>query len=64
MDRGAWQATVHRVTKSWTRLERLSTQHMSTHTNSKVEQGSVKAFLRIDSKGEVFGKMMEEGTAS
>ena len=49
MDRGAWQATVHRVTKSWTRLERLSTQHMSTHTNSKVEQGSVKAFLRIDS---------------
>ena len=20
MDRGAWQATVHRVTKSWTRL--------------------------------------------
>ena len=26
MDReGAWQATVHRVTKSWTRLKRLST---------------------------------------
>ena len=21
MDRGAWQATVHRVTKSWTRLK-------------------------------------------
>ena len=49
MDRGAWQATVHRVTKSWTRLKQLSTQHTSTHTNSKVEQGSVKAFLRIDS---------------
>ena len=28
MDRGAWQATVHRVTKSWTQLKRLST---STH---------------------------------
>ena len=25
MDRGAWRATVHRVTKSWTRLKRLST---------------------------------------
>ena len=24
MDRGAWQATVHRVTKSCTRLKRLS----------------------------------------
>ena len=27
MDREAWQATVHGVTKSWTRLKRLST-HM------------------------------------
>ena len=26
MDRGAWRATVHRVTKSWTRLMKLSTQ--------------------------------------
>ena len=25
MDRGAWQATVLRVTQSWTRLKRLST---------------------------------------
>ena len=24
MDRGAWQATVHRVTKSWTQLKQLS----------------------------------------
>ena len=24
MDRGAWQATVHGVTQSWTRLKRLS----------------------------------------
>ena len=23
MDRGAWRAVVHRVTKSWTRLKRL-----------------------------------------
>ena len=26
-DRGAWWVTVHRVTNSWTQLERLSTQH-------------------------------------
>ena len=26
MDRGAWRTTVHRVSKSWTRLKRLSTQ--------------------------------------
>ena len=25
MDRGAWWTTVHEVTKSWTRLKRLST---------------------------------------
>ena len=30
MDRGAWRATVHRVTKSWTRLK-----HLSTHTRPK-----------------------------
>ena len=24
MDRGTWQATVYRVTESWTRLKRLS----------------------------------------
>ena len=25
MDREAWEATVHRVTKSWTQLKQLST---------------------------------------
>ena len=29
MDRGTWGATVHRVTKSWTRLKQLS---IHTHT--------------------------------
>ena len=29
-DRGAWQATVHRVAKSWTQLKRLST-HAYVH---------------------------------
>ena len=31
MDRGAWQATVHGVAKSWTRLKRLS-PHAHCHT--------------------------------
>ena len=31
MDRGAWQATVHRVTKSLTRLSELN-----THTRTNV----------------------------
>ena len=30
MDRGAWQATVHGVTKSWTRVRQLS-MHTCTH---------------------------------
>ena len=29
MDRRAWRATVHRVTKSWTQLKRLSTHAQS-----------------------------------
>ena len=28
MDRGAWQATIHGVAKSWTRLKQLSTAHI------------------------------------
>ena len=32
MDRGAWQATVHRVAKRWTQLKRLS-MHTTTHRN-------------------------------
>ena len=27
MDRGAWEGTVHSVTKSWTRLKRLEHKH-------------------------------------
>ena len=27
IDRGAWWATVHGITKSWTRLKKLSMQH-------------------------------------
>ena len=37
LDRGAWQATVHRVTKSQTRLKQLSAcacTHTHTHTHT------------------------------
>ena len=33
MDKGTWQATVQRVTKSWTRLSGLHT-HTHTHTEA------------------------------
>ena len=31
MDRGAWQAIVHGVTKSWTQLSNLTRTHTHTH---------------------------------
>ena len=34
MDRGAWQATVHRVIKSWTQLSDLACVHTHTHTHT------------------------------
>ena len=42
MDRGAWQATIHRVTKSQTQLKRLSTQ---AHTQLWLFKGSFSWFL-------------------
>ena len=35
MDRGVWQATVHRVAKSWAQLKRLS-MHACTHTHARI----------------------------
>ena len=35
MDRGVWQAIVHGVTKSQTRLKRFSTTHMHTSSSSQ-----------------------------
>ena len=32
MGRGTWKATVHRVTKSWTRLNTDTHTHTHTHT--------------------------------
>ena len=36
IDRGAWQATVHRVAKSWTWLKQLSTHTCTSQTISKI----------------------------
>ena len=34
MDRGAWQAIVHGVTKSWTQLSMHMHMHTHTHTHT------------------------------
>ena len=35
MDRGAWWATVHGVTKSWTQLSMHTRTHAHTHTHTR-----------------------------
>ena len=67
MNRGAWWATVHRATKSWTQLKRLST-HACTHVTQLQEgsdQGSLlgasgKGFI-IVGKGTHQKRMTEQG---
>ena len=45
MDRGAWQATVHRVTKSWRRLKRLSTHTHRSQYIPRIWISRVKIIL-------------------
>ena len=40
MDRGAWKATVHGVTKSWTRLSDFTSEWLSTHTRIIMDAGN------------------------
>ena len=48
MDRGVWWATVHRVTKSWTRLKQLST-HASLRLMATLNSLSAGSFcLHLD----------------
>ena len=44
MDRGAWWATVHEVTKNWTQLSWTNT-HTHTHTNKLVVYKLIKNLL-------------------
>ena len=49
MDRGAWRATVHKVTKSWTQLKQLSTaRHKFIDSRSLVNQSSLSIKIHID----------------
>ena len=43
MNRGAWQATVHRVAKSWTWLKWLST-HACMHAHNYIQNGHIHSF--------------------
>ena len=45
MDRGAWRATVQRVTKSWTQLKWLSTQHIHFHKPLRLWTGISNAVI-------------------
>ena len=48
-DRGAWRATVHKVTKSWTQLKQLSTaRHKFIDSRSLVNQSSISIKTHID----------------
>ena len=45
-DRGAWHATVHGVTDSWTRLSNLTTEQSHTNTHKTVTYDVSPPFLR------------------
>ena len=50
MDRGAWWATVHKVTKSQTQLKRLNTHthtHTHAHTHTMIHVNVLFLFSRI-----------------
>ena len=46
MDKGAWQATVHRVTKSWTQLKQIST-HTPLSLSSVLLNSALYCLCRI-----------------
>ena len=51
MDRGAWQATVHGVTKSWTQLSVCA--HRGAHTHTHTEAQYLIGFLLMTQMGGV-----------
>ena len=59
MDRGAWQATVHRVAKSWTRLSVHTLTH--THTHRGIFMGIALYFISIISLGQYPFILREKG---
>ena len=55
MDRGAWRATVHGVTKSWTWLKQLSNTNRVTDKICMQTLSTIKLFLKIASKAHSTG---------
>ena len=47
MDKGARQATVHRVAKSWTQLEHLSTHAHKFHLDRGAGRATVSGVARV-----------------
>ena len=45
VDRGAWRATVHRVTKSWTRLRRLSTRAHGCRAQGNIQKNVAESLI-------------------
>ena len=63
MDRGAWWATVHRVTKSWIRLKRLSTDaHRKFKSSVKGMTTHSSIFARITLWTEERGGLQSMGS--
>ena len=48
MDRGIWWATVHGVTKSWTRLKGVSTQASFHDATSGKAEFSIEWFTAVE----------------
>ena len=62
MDRGAWQATVHGVTKSWTQLSNWACMHIRIFTyDLSIMLKTCKQF-KITNKSRTRRKLKREGT--
>jgi len=47
-DRGAWQATVHRVANSWTQLKQLSTHVRRALSNGRSRLEKTKMLISVN----------------
>ena len=57
MDRGAWRATVHRLTKSWTRLKQLNTH--TCMVKARGEKMAPDSLVKIHLKGRTTPEVAE-----
>ena len=59
MDRGSWQAIVHRVTKSWTRLK----GHAHTHHYGRLVKAGIGVLRKQNGNTEAL-KMVSAGSSN